>query len=152
MTLRERRVLFTSLVSSFLHSVSRWSWTYGKVEIAIDEWTIHSRREYIDDVTDEKRVGIDVVHHPNGLHPLGLAVDLLVYINDAYVTSGEHPIWRELDTIACSLDPLLRLGIPFHDPNHLSYGEVSDRLPRGSAGPGGSVAEDSSRGPHDPTA
>lgn len=124
MTLRERRVLFTSLVVKLLSNASQREWPYGKVEFAIDEWTVHSKRVYQDDITGERRFGIDRIHNPKGFHPKGLAVDLLVYINGDYLTSGSHPIWKELDAMAHELHPSLNFGDEFNDSNHLSLGEL----------------------------
>lgn len=124
MTLREKRVLFTSLVVRLLDLISQRTWSYGTVEVAVDEWTVHSARIYIDHETGERRLGTDRVHNPKGLHPSGLALDLLVYINGMYITDGNHPIWKELDKMAHQLDDQLNFGNEFHDSNHLSYGEL----------------------------
>jgi len=123
-TLRDLRMLFTRLVSELLVQVNNRLWTYGKVEIVIDEWTVHSKRIYIDDETGERRHGIDRVHHPKGFHPKGLAVDVIVYINGIYVSSGSHPIWRDLDEMAHVLHKDLNFGNEFNDSNHLSLGEL----------------------------
>jgi hypothetical protein len=97
---------------------------YGKVEVAIDEWTVHSPRFYIDQLTGERRMGTDRVHNPKGFHPRGLAVDILIYIDGVYLTDGNHPIWRAIDEMAHAMHPDLNLGDEFHDSNHLSFGEV----------------------------
>lgn len=127
MSPRELRVKFTNLVVRLLTKVAsnqEFINKYGDVDIAIDEWTVHSNRVYLDHATGEKRLGVDRVHHPKGFHPRGLAVDLLVYINGTYVTDGSHPIWRDLDKMAHDLDPDLNFGDEFNDSNHLSLGEV----------------------------
>ena len=124
MTPREERVLFTYLVAKLLLEINRKVWAYGKVEIALDEWTVHSQRIYIDSGTGQRRMGIDRIHNPKGFHPRGLAVDFLVYINGTYVTSGSHPIWRDLDEMAHALHPKLNFGNEFNDSNHLSIFEV----------------------------
>jgi hypothetical protein len=124
MTPRESRVLFTSLVVKLLTEISLHVWPYGKVEVAVDEWTVHSNRIYIDKETGERRFGIDRIHHPKGFHPKGLALDLLVYINGVYITDGNHPIWKDLDEMAHMLDDRLNFGNEFHDSNHLSFGEL----------------------------
>jgi hypothetical protein len=125
-TPREERVLFTKLVVDLLIHIEQVDWSYGKVEVAVDEWTVHSNRIYLDQATGERRLGIDRVHHPKGFHPRGLALDLLVYINGVYVTDGAHPIWNDLDKMARSLDAKLRFGLSFNDSNHLSFGEVKN--------------------------
>lgn len=129
MTLREQRVKFTNLVVRLLAQVSSSQELidkYGEVEIAIDEWTVHSKRIYIDDQTGERRTGTDRIHHPKGFHPRGLAVDVLLYINGTYITDGNHQIWRDMDKMAHALDPGLNFGDEFHDSNHLSLGEVKN--------------------------
>lgn len=124
MTPREARILFSSLVCQLYLQVQAKEWSYGKVELAFDEWTVHSERIYIDKATGERRAGIDRIHHPKGFHPRGLAVDVLLYIDGVYITDGGHPIWRDLDQMAHALHPDLNFGDEFHDVNHLSLGEV----------------------------
>jgi len=124
MTQREQRVLFSQLVCQLGEAVRLKTWSYGTVEMAFDEWTVHSERVYIDAETGERRRGVDRVHHPKGFHPKGLAVDVLVYINGVYVSSGSHPIWKELDQMAHALHKDLNFGDEFNDSNHLSFGEV----------------------------
>jgi len=126
MSPREQRILFTRLVAELLVKISETQWSYGKVEIAVDEWTVHSRRLYNDLETGERRIGIDRVHHPKGFHPRGLAVDLLVYINGVYITDGNHQIWKDLDLMAHQLHPGLNFGNEFNDSNHLSLGEIKE--------------------------
>ena len=126
MSPREARVLFTSLVVKLLSQTNAKVWDYGKVEIAIDEWTIHSKRKFRDLLTGETRTGVDLVHSPKGFHPRGLAVDLLIYIDGKYVTDGNHPIWKDLDKMAHQLHPSLNFGDEFNDSNHLSLGEVTE--------------------------
>ena len=129
MTLRERRVRFTILTANLIQRIAtneQWQWSAGmptvlKVEVAMDEWTVHNPRMV--KVGTERVVAQDRVHNPNGLHPHGLACDLLIYINGKYLTNGAHPIWAEIDSIARSMDPDFGLGISFNDANHLSYGE-----------------------------
>lgn len=124
MTLRDLRILFTRLVSELLVQINTRSWAYGKVEIALDEWTVHSDRVYIDKETGERRRGTDRVHHPRGFHPKGLAVDVLIFIDGSYLTVGNHPIWKELDEMAHKLHKDLNFGNEFNDSNHLSLGEL----------------------------
>lgn len=124
MTFREERVKFTGLVVRLLLAIEEKTWPYGNIEVAIDEWTVHSDRIYLDRLTGERRSGIDRVHNPKGFHPKGLAVDLLVYINGTYIADGSHPIWKELDAMAHGLDDRLNFGDEFNDSNHLSFGEL----------------------------
>lgn len=124
MTPREQRVLFTRLATELIVAANTRPWEYGKVEVAVDEWTVHSKRLYIDLETGERRLGIDRVHHPKGFHPRGLAVDLLVYINGEYISDGSHPIWRDLDAMAHAYHAELNFGNEFNDSNHLSLGEI----------------------------
>lgn len=124
MTHREERVRFTQLVAELIVAINGRTWDYGEVEVAVDEWTVHSKRLYMDVETNERRIGIDRVHHPKGFHPKGLAVDLLVYIGGIYITDGSHSIWGDLDSMAKALDARLNFGNEFNDSNHLSFGEL----------------------------
>lgn len=124
MGLREDRVLFTNLIARLLVEISERDWKYGEVEVAVDEWTVHSERVYIDRLTGERRTGTDRVHHPKGLHPRGLAVDVNVYINGEYISAGGHPIWTDIDEMAHRLHPKLSNGSEFNDSNHISLGEI----------------------------
>ena len=122
MTLREERVLFTTLKCRLILWINeREDWSYGKVECAEDEGMVHSQRMV--KIGTEKAIALDVTHNPKGMHPQGKAVDLLIYINGDYIRSGDHPIWKEIDQKAQELHPKLSLGLEFHDANHLSFGE-----------------------------
>jgi len=121
MTLKERRVRFTILTANLIQRIATAEWPYGKVEVAMDEWTVHSPR--LVKVGTERLLAEDRVHNPKGFHPFGLACDLLIYIDGAYITSGAHPIWNEINDMARTMDPAFGLGISFNDANHLSYGE-----------------------------
>jgi hypothetical protein len=125
MTLQEKRCLFTKLACELITWINTHDWVTERaeageaalsddydVECAVDEWTVHS-----------PRWAQDRVHDPDGLHPHGLAVDLLIYINGDYITDGSHPIWKRINTHARSMDAQFGLGLSFNDANHLSYGE-----------------------------
>lgn len=126
MSLREDRIEFTRLVVEIIiwindiYSINN-PHINGKVEVAIDEWTVKNPR--LVKIDGENRIAIDKVHNPRGQHPNGLAVDLLIYINDEYVSDGNHPIWKIIDDRCRSIRSDFGLGIRFHDSNHLSLGE-----------------------------
>ena len=125
MTLREQRVYFTGLVVRLLSQIAEHKWPYGTVEVAGDEWTVHTPRMVRLGETGPRQLAWDAVHKRAGQHPKGLAVDLLVYIDGDYVESGDHQIWKDIDGMARTMDPEFGLGLAFQDPNHLSYGEGS---------------------------
>ena len=126
MTLRESRVLFTSCVGQLLSDVRLKAWSYGKVEVAVDEWTVHTPRR-----VRLRDGGIawleDAVHKLGSRHHEGLGLDLLVYINGVYVERGSHPIWYELDAMAKAINPHFSFGIEFNDSNHLSWREGDEK-------------------------
>lgn len=124
MSLREDRCLFTTLVAELLVKVKDRQWSYGKVEVAVDEWTIHTpRRVRLEGVLHKNAE--DAVHKKDSRHHRGLALDLLVFINGEYISNGDHPIWQDLDKMAKELDPRFSFGIEFRDANHLSWMEGS---------------------------
>jgi len=124
MTHRETRVLFSQLVCQLGEAVRLKTWSYGTVEMAFDEWTVHSDRVYIDKLTGERRQGIDRVHQPKGFIRKVWPWNVLIYINGVYVSDGNHPVWKELDQMAHILHKDLNFGDEFHDSNHLSFGEL----------------------------
>lgn len=122
LTLREKRVYFTRLACELVTWINKQRpEDTGQIECAIDEWTVHNPR--LVKVGTEKVLAEDRVHHPRGMHPRGLACDLLVYIDGTYITDGTHWIWRLIDDQARAMDPNFGLGLHFNDANHLSYGE-----------------------------
>lgn len=123
MSLRADRCLFTTLVAELLIKVRDKQWSYGRVEVAVDEWTIHTPRRVR--INGELQRAEDAVHKKGSRHHSGLALDLLVYINDEYVSNGDHPIWHELDQMAKEIDQRFSFGIEFRDANHLSWMEGS---------------------------
>jgi hypothetical protein len=134
MTHREKRVYFTRLACELILWINKEDWTAklaeagegsldtpSHVECAVDEWTVMSPRPV--KVGTEFVLAQDRRHNPNGLHPAGLAVDLLIYINGVYLTNGAHPIWVHINKKARAMDPEFGLGLSFNDANHLSLGE-----------------------------
>lgn len=122
MTLRERRCAFTAATALLLRQIAERAWSYGRVEIAMDEGTVKSPRKVR---YENGMVGFaaDGVHKRGSRHHEGLALDLLVYIDGNYISDGSHPIWRDIDAMARAISPRLSLGIEFHDANHLSWDE-----------------------------
>jgi hypothetical protein len=113
--------MFTRHVASLIEDIERKQWSYGKVEVAVDEWTIHTPRRVRVNGTLVKAE--DAVHKKGSRHHDGLGLDLLVYIDGEYVSNGDHPIWQELDIMAKAINPKFSFGIEFRDSNHLSWDE-----------------------------
>ncbi len=127
MTQRERRVLFTVLKARLIVTINERAWSYGVVEVAEDEGTVHSPRlMWSSDQHPGAPIKLylrDAVHVEDSFHHRGLAVDLLVYIDGIYIADGNHPVYQDIDQMARALTPGFGLGIAFHDANHLSLGE-----------------------------
>ena len=127
-SLRADRVIFTGLVGELIAWINtpdnslEKTLGLGFVEVAIDEWTVHTPRKV--KLVTGTVLAWDAVHERSGKHPLGLACDLLVYIGGVYVADGGHPVWKLIDEWCRAKDPKFGLGISFHDSNHLSYGEA----------------------------
>lgn len=124
------RVAFTRLVADFLVWFKTAPWgewnTFTTIEVAIDEWTIHSPRKvrhFKEDGSSEILQAYDGVHELHGKHPIGLACDLLIWLDGNYLTDGEHPIWKEIDQHCRQVRGDFGLGLKFKDANHLSLGE-----------------------------
>lgn len=124
-TLRQKRILFTHSVAKLLLQVNGEKCNGRLVEVAVDEWTVHSPRLVM--VGVERVIAEDRVHLPGGRHSEGLAVDLLVYLDGEYVTSGEVAVWKWIDKKAKAIHPALSLGMEFHDANHLSWAEGDEK-------------------------
>lgn len=121
-SLREKRISFTYLKHQLLAWFFEQDWShYGKVELAEDEGTIHSPRRTL--AHGEIRMLVDAVHTAGSFHHQGLATDLLIYIDGTYLQDGDHPIWRDINAKARSMDPQFGLGLRFGDADHLSLGE-----------------------------
>jgi len=122
MALRESRCIFTALVARLLVRISERQWSHGRVTVAADEWTVKTPRR-VRHQDGSTTMLEDAVHVRGSKHHSGLALDLLVYIDDGYVSDGSHPIWAEIDAMAREYDPRFGLGIRFRDANHLSWDE-----------------------------
>lgn len=55
------------------------------------------------------------------VHKVRLAVDLNLFVEGKYISSGEHPAYKELGSYWESLHPLARWGGRFNDANHFSF-------------------------------
>ena len=116
MTLREKRILFTRLISEF----KLWIFSEGW-EVAQDEGTVLSPRAARRGM---ERLSVDdAVHKRNSFHHQGLAEDLNLYREGAYVFDGNDPIWIYLADKWESMNPLCTAGLRFQDANHFSLGE-----------------------------
>jgi uncharacterized protein (DUF952 family) len=124
MTPREKRVLFTSLkcqLLSWIGSIgTHWPFD-GKVQVAEAEGFVYRERHV--KIGMEHVVATDAVHIPTSRHYDGLAVDLLIYIDGEYVSSGDHPIWNVIDAQARKLHPDFHTGLAWGDANHLTFEE-----------------------------
>lgn len=119
MTLRERRVKFSRLISELVLWVnSQPGW-----ECCYDEGTIHSPRVIW--VDGKKIQGADAVHKLNSFHHDGLAFDINFYVDGQYISDGNHPAYRRVGTYWKTLDPQCTWGFDFPnvDTNHFSLGE-----------------------------
>jgi len=123
----EHRVLFTALKAQLIVAINERSWSYGQVQVAEDEGTVHSPRlMWSPDTQPGAPIKLylrDAVHTDSSFHHRGLAVDLLVYIDGEYIRDGNHPIYADIDHMARAMSPGFGLGISFGDANHLSLGE-----------------------------
>lgn len=65
----------------------------------------------------------DAVHMEDGQHYKALAVDLNLFINGVWISSGDHPAWRELGDFWKGLHVDARWGGDFDsvDVNHFSF-------------------------------
>lgn len=59
--------------------------------------------------------------HKNSVHKIRLAVDLNLFVNGEYITSGDHPAYLELGEYWKTLDKDARWGGDFDDANHFSF-------------------------------
>ncbi len=130
MTLRERRCLFSRLVSELV----LWIGDTLKAEVAYDEVRVFSPRAAR--LGAQRVIVDDAVHKRGSFHHLGLAADLLVYADldgdgdqDDYLADGSHPIWRAIGERWESMHPLCTSGLRWRDANHVSLGESDKREP-----------------------
>jgi hypothetical protein len=55
------------------------------------------------------------------VHKRRLAVDFNLFVDDEYITSGDHIAYQQLGEFWEGLDPDARWGGHFDDPNHFSF-------------------------------
>lgn len=122
MTLREKRVLFSRLLSELVLWIFEQGW-----EVAYDEVTVHSPRWARKGV--ERILVQDAVHKRNSFHHQGLAADLNLYVDGNYISDGDHPVWQALAAKWTSMHEFCTSGVGFGDANHVSFGERSKDLP-----------------------
>jgi hypothetical protein len=123
MTLRERRVLFSRLISELVLWIRAQGW-----EVAYDEVKILTPRAARQGL---KRIIVDdAVHRKNSFHYRGLAADLVLYVDldhdgasDDYVADGNHPAWKMIIDHWLSMHALCTNGTAWGDANHFSLGE-----------------------------
>ena len=56
----------------------------------------------------------------SSLHYIRLAIDLNLFVNGRYITSGDNPAYKELGVYWERLHELCRWGGRFDDANHFS--------------------------------
>jgi hypothetical protein len=127
LTLRQRRCLFTRLLTSDLMP---WAYIQSAIpssplyrcEFALDEGTVKSPRLV-------RKMGmvfeaIDAVHGKRGTirsrHHEGQAIDILLYRQGLYITNGSDLAYRALGARWLSLHYLCAWGGDFSDANHFS--------------------------------
>jgi hypothetical protein len=106
MSLREDRCLFTKLICKqidYMNSIPGY-------EAVFDEGTIHRTKKA---PTTNHKVG--------SKHELGLAMDILLYINKVYQTTTEAH--KQFGEYWESLHPRCSWGGRFKDGNHYSFDE-----------------------------
>lgn len=59
-------------------------------------------------------------HMPNSLHYSRLAIDLNLFVNNRWISSGRNPAWKQLGEYWEGLHPLCTWGGRFGDANHFS--------------------------------
>jgi len=118
MTLREKRCLFTKLLSELVLWVFAQGW-----EMAFDEVRVINPRHVRPLKGGPKFLATDAVHKTNSFHYHGLAADMNLYISGSYISNGEHPAWKEIRGKWRGMDPLCTEGSGWGDSNHLSLGE-----------------------------
>lgn len=124
MTLREQRVLFTSLLCELVG----WIESLG-YDVAFDEGTVHSPRKGRTKTNVLLEVE-DAVHVKESFHHQGLAMDLLVYTQEGtYISNGKDPLWMQIAIRWEGMHPLCTSGIRWSDANHVSFGEGSKETP-----------------------
>jgi len=125
MTLRERRVLFSRLISQLVLWIFEQGW-----EVAYDEVRVITPRAARQGVL--RLVVEDGVHRRGSFHYSGLAADLILYADldadhevDDYVADGSHPAWAKIAEHWESMHELCTAGLRFGniDANHFSLGE-----------------------------
>jgi len=57
----------------------------------------------------------------NSVHKLRLAVDFNLFVDNKYISDGNHLVWKELGTFWESLNKYAKWGGRFGDGNHLSF-------------------------------
>jgi hypothetical protein len=117
--LRDRRVLFTRLLVELIV----WANEQPDWEIAFDEVKVFNPRWVC--INGKRTKATDAIHGQGSFHYEGLAADLLLYVNGAYIWDGDHPAWRRIAERWESMHPLCTSGRRWNDSNHLALGEGS---------------------------
>ena len=123
LTYREKRVLFSQLLAAHV----LWANEQPTREVAFDEGTVKSPRK----VRSEGARGYefearDAVHISGSYHHVGLACDLILYINGVWISDGGNPAWTLMGEHWERQHPLCTWGGRFKivDSGHFSMGEA----------------------------
>lgn len=124
MTLREERVLFSTLVVDLLLWIREF---HTEAEIALDEGRVQSPRQVR--ISGLKRLADDAAHRVGSRHHDGCAQDLLLYINGEYITDGGHEVWQDIGARWETLHERAAWGGRFEsvDANHVSLASDDGR-------------------------
>jgi hypothetical protein len=138
MTLFEKQILFTKLLSNLLQFATTNN-TYlvkigeilrAPIQYEVNAMSIDGRKELADFIKEEWPLLSDAIYNTKGrgirrtLHRSGLAVDLMLFTKDAavntitYCSSTQDYKW--LGDYWVTLDPLCRWGGEFGDGGHFS--------------------------------
>ena len=110
LSLREKRVLFTRLLSSLV----LWVTEHAGWELAFGEGLVK--------FTDAADGDYDGPHKKDGAHYTGLGKDMDLYVNNEYVKDSGHPVWTVIGVKWEGMHELCRWGgrFPSPDANHFS--------------------------------
>ena len=94
-----------------------WEFTLGEAHvISPREVWAHDPGEFV----DRKQRLEDAEHMEGSLHYSRLAIDLNLFVNGRYITSGRNPAYVELGAYWEGLSPWCAWGGRFGDANHFS--------------------------------
>jgi len=108
MNLKDKRILFTTLLAQFIlwvNSHPHWKLAYGEGLVA---------------QTDARDGDYDGPHKKGGAHYTGLGHDMILYVDGIYIENSSHPVYNSIGPYWESMHELCRWGGRFNDANHFS--------------------------------